>query len=58
MESNKYVKIYALLGKILCGVAGGIVGFFIGGPLLVVPGVLLGAVFGHLMNKSILSHSL
>jgi hypothetical protein len=57
MYLNKYVKMYSLLGKILCGIAGGIVGFFTAGALLIIPGIAIGAFAGHVMKKTLLSHS-
>lgn len=49
------LEIYIILGKVFCGVAGGIIGFLIAGPLLIVPGILLGVVSAYLFKKSILS---
>jgi hypothetical protein len=55
MEQIKSLKVYILMGKVICGLAGGILGFFAGGPLLVIPGVLLGVLAGYLFKNSIIS---
>ena len=57
MKKNNPLDIYITLGKVLCGIAGGIVGFFTAGVLLIVPGMLLGVVFASLFKRSILSNS-
>jgi hypothetical protein len=54
---NKNLKIYGLIGKSLCGCAGGIVGFVLGGPLLAVPGVAVGVLSGHVFEKSLVNIS-
>ena len=48
-------KTYGLIGKSLCGCAGGIVGFIMGGPFLALPGVLAGVFSGHILEKGITS---
>lgn len=57
MKIDKHVKTYILLGKILCGCAGGIIGFVTLGPVMIVPGIALGILSGYLMKKGILSTS-
>ncbi len=55
MEHIKSLKVYVVIGKVLCGLAGGILGFFAGGPLLIIPGVLLGVLAGYLFKNSVIS---
>jgi hypothetical protein len=47
-------KIYGLLGKALCGVAGAIVGFFAGGVYVAVVGAVVGVVAGHFLEKTVM----
>lgn len=54
---NKALKTYGLIGKILCGFAGGIVGFVFGGALMAIPGILVGFLGGHLLEKSVVNTS-
>lgn len=56
MKTKKIVEVYGVIGKSICACAGGIVGFITGGPLLAIPGIILGSVFGHLLEKSVLKH--
>lgn len=51
--TKKAVEIYGLLGKSLCGCAGGIIGFVLGGPLLGIPGILVGAIAGNVLEKNL-----
>lgn len=53
MRKNNFNKIYGQIGKIFCGVAGGIVGFVIGGVLLAILGVGVGAIAGHLLERKV-----
>ena len=55
MKSNNYMKIYGILGKILCGCAGAIVGFVAAGIGLAVVGVLVGVFVGHVLEKLIVN---
>jgi len=48
------VEIYGLIGKALCASAGGIIGFILGGPLVAVPGIFVGAVAGHMLEKTVI----
>jgi hypothetical protein len=45
------LKIYGFIGKALCALAGGILGFAIDGPVSAAIGILLGAVGGYLLEK-------
>ena len=54
MKSNKYVKLYSLLGMILCGASGGITGFLFGGIPMTIPGVFTGILFAYFMRKMII----
>jgi hypothetical protein len=51
---QRALKMYGLIGKALCACAGGIVGFVLGGPFVALPGILIGSIGGHLIEKSIL----
>jgi hypothetical protein len=48
--NNKAQKFYGLVGKILCTVAGGIIGFVLN-PILAVPGLLAGFAIGYFLEK-------
>ncbi|MBM3184198.1 MAG: hypothetical protein FJZ64_02720 [Chlamydiae bacterium] len=48
---NKILKVYGILGKTLCGCAGGVVGFLFGGPVLMIPAIAAGVLGGHLLEK-------
>ncbi len=52
MKNNKYTKCYSILGKILCGIAGGIIGFVTGGIGFAILGILPGLFIGHVLEKS------
>lgn len=56
--SKKVLKTYNTIGKILCGIAGGIVGFVSFGSLAAVIGVLAGVVVGHILEKLITNPNL
>ncbi len=56
MKETKSLKIYIAIGKFLCAIAGGIVGFVVGGPLLVLPGTIVGVLFGCFFKQTILSN--
>jgi hypothetical protein len=45
------LKIYGFIGKFLCALAGGILGFAIDGSISAIIGILLGAIGGHLLEK-------
>ncbi|MBX7066755.1 MAG: hypothetical protein K1X28_05950 [Parachlamydiales bacterium] len=55
MKRVNYTKVYGLLGKVLCGVAGGIVGFLAAGVYVAVAGVVAGLVVGHLSEKAVVN---
>ena len=52
--STSLTRFYGILGKAPCGVAGGIVAFVLGEPVMIAPGVILGAVIGHFFEKMVL----
>lgn len=57
MKKNKNIfKVYGILGKALCSCAGGIIGFVLGGPFLALPGIFLGSVSGHLIEKAVVNY--
>ncbi len=56
-KSKKIFNVYGLIGKALCACAGGIVGFVLGGPFLAIPGIFLGTIAGHFLEKSVISAS-
>jgi len=56
MKKNKSLKLYVTIGKVLCAIGGGIVGFVIWGPLFVLPGTAVGVVLGHFFKQTILSN--
>jgi len=58
MCKQRAVKTYGILGKTLCGIAGAIVGFIVGGPFMAIPGVVTGVLSGHLLEKSIINATL
>jgi len=49
----KTLKTYSFLGKSLSAVAGGVVGFVLGGPLLILPALCLGIIAASLLEKSL-----
>ncbi|MDE3045860.1 MAG: hypothetical protein KGJ02_04365 [Verrucomicrobiota bacterium] len=53
MSEKSVLKFYGILGKILCGVAGGIVGLLIEGPWSIALGTSLGILSGHLIERRI-----
>jgi hypothetical protein len=53
MSDSNILKMYGLLGKILCAGAGAIVGFVTGGIAWVAAGALLGAAFGQLLECAV-----
>lgn len=53
-KDQKALKLYGLIGQSLCAVAGGIVGFFLGGPLAAIPGILIGSFGGRFLEKGAL----
>ena len=55
MKKLNITKIYGLLGKVSCGIAGAIVGFLGGGIILALVGIVLGVYTGHLLEKSLLT---
>ena len=48
---EKALKIYGIIGKSLCACAGGVVGFLVGGPFGAIPGVVIGGLSGHFIEK-------
>lgn len=47
-------KIYGLMGKALCGVAGAIVGFLAGGVYVGIVAAVMGLVAGHFLEKTLM----
>ena len=54
MKNNRFVKQYRVLGYILCGFAGGVIGFMTGGIALALIGILPGMFVAHLLEKSLM----
>lgn len=58
MNKKKNVKfifeVYGAIGQSICACAGGIVGFILGGPLMAIPGIFIGSLGAHLLERSIL----
>lgn len=50
---KKCLGIYSLIGRALSACAGGIVGFVLGGPFLAIPGICVGVIVGHLLEKTV-----
>jgi outer membrane lipoprotein SlyB len=48
-------KIYGLIGKTLCGIAGGIVGFMTYGVLATFIGAISGVLVGYILEKVLVS---
>lgn len=53
---KKALRLYLLLGQGLSACAGGIIGFVVGGPLIAIPGIFLGAVMGYIMKKMVFEY--
>jgi outer membrane lipoprotein SlyB len=53
MKKFNITKTYNTLGKVLCGLAGGIIGFITGGAIPALLGIFAGALVGHLLEKNI-----
>jgi hypothetical protein len=51
-------KLYGIIGKVLCALAGGIVGFIYGGIFLALPGILVGALAGYYLERGVVNHAL
>lgn len=58
MDNTKAVKVYGIFGKALCGIAGAIVGFIVGGPFMAIPGTITGVLGGHFLEKSLFNSAL
>lgn len=52
MKYLDIMKAYSLLGKICCGIAGGIIGFILVGPLFSIAGVVAGIILGNSLEKN------
>lgn len=50
-ETNHTIKFYGILGQLLCALAGGIIGFTTNNLKLIIPGILIGAFIGNLLEK-------
>lgn len=55
---KKAMQAYGNIGKSLCGVAGAIVGFLVGGPFLAIPGILVGVVGSTFLEKCVVNPAL
>ncbi len=53
MKKVNHTKINTNIGKVLCGISGAIVGFFLGGYLIAFLGLGAGIAVGHLLEKGI-----
>lgn len=51
-------KIYSLIGKALCGIAGAIIGFITAGTAVAVFGFFAGVIVGYLLEKVMIKPSL
>jgi hypothetical protein len=52
MKKSRSIKIYEILGKTICSLAGGLAGYVAGGILLAIPSAILGAICSHFLGKS------
>jgi hypothetical protein len=55
MKNKNFNKLHNNIGKILCGVAGAIIGGIVVGPLFAVPGALLGFFAGYSLQNLLLT---
>ena len=53
-KSNKPVQVYNFIGIVLCGCAGGIVGFLSGGVFLSALGIAAGVAIAYFLKKRVL----
>lgn len=53
-KTKKTLKMYGLIGNALCACGGGIVGFVLGGPLIAIPGIVIGSICGHFVGNGLL----
>lgn len=58
MKKIDFTKVYGYIGKVLCGVAGGIVGLISGGIVIAVVGVFAGILAGHYLEKAVIHHEI
>lgn len=58
MKKLNFTKVHGNIGKVLCGAAGAIVGFFVGGALVAFAGLVVGVALGHLLEAAVLNPSL
>lgn len=54
MRKHNYTKTYGVLGQVLCGGAGAIIGFVLGGIGMAILGIIPGILFGLLLQKSVM----
>ena len=54
-KRNKVEKNFASIGKVVCTIAGGAVGFVLGTPVLAIPGLFVGYIVGALLEKGSLN---
>ncbi|MBI3508794.1 MAG: hypothetical protein HY069_04105 [Chlamydiia bacterium] len=53
MKKSNATQSYGIMGKVLCGCAGAIVGFVLGGLGIAILGILPGILLGHLLEKTV-----
>lgn len=51
MRKTDFTKIYSIIGKVLCSIAGAIIGFVAGGIYWAIPGILVGVIIAHFLGK-------
>lgn len=51
MKTDIYTKIYGYIGKILCGIAGTVIGYLSGGILLAIAAGGIGVAVGFFLEK-------
>ncbi len=51
------MKLYGVIGKILCGCAGAIVGYIISGPVLATVRVFAGVIASHFFEQAIIKRA-
>ena len=58
MNRDNLVKTYSIIGKSLCAIAGGIIGYVTLGLLFALPALLAGAAIGYFLEKIFINQSL
>ncbi len=57
MNKIDFTKIYGYIGKVLCGIAGGIIAFVVGNIYWAIPGIFAGFFVAHFLERQIVSQS-